>query len=340
VTGEDLSKLRDENRQLCSEVKRLERLLAEKDAAFERLSEEESRCRELVELAADAVFKGDHEGRITAANRSATLLTGYSCEELLGRELGTLFSSQEPGNHPLRYDLLKAGQVVQYERMLTRRDGSTVSIWMNSRMMPDGTYHTFIRNNTERKKLEEQLLTLVRDLEAYSYTVSHDLKNPLSAILGSLEILKSSAGFQPDERCCELFLLIESSAEGMLALIENLLALARTGKADRPEQATDTGAVVAGVLENLAPQLEASGMTVEMGGLPQLHLPSVLVGQVFHNLIVNSLLYAAVPGTTISIVATEEESRVRLSFSDRGGRYQRAGASEDFRYALSRGTGA
>jgi len=111
----------------------------------------------LIESAADAIFMGDPNGNIIFVNQSATILTGYNSSELLSMNLGDLFLPEEQQRVPLRYDLLKQGKTVKTERFLSRKNGSTVPVEMNSRMMSDGTYHSFFRDTTERKQAEEVL---------------------------------------------------------------------------------------------------------------------------------------------------------------------------------------
>lgn len=113
--------------------------------------------RNLVGLAVDAIVTGDPEGNFTSANLSATELTGYSFSELDGMNMTELFSAEEQQRAPLRYDLLKQGKVVVTERDLTRKDGTTVPIEMKSRMLPDGSYHAFIRDLSERRAAAEAL---------------------------------------------------------------------------------------------------------------------------------------------------------------------------------------
>ncbi|MFK5925334.1 MAG: PAS domain S-box protein [Desulfuromusa sp.] len=111
----------------------------------------------LIASAADAIFMGDPSGHIIGANRSATDLSGYSYAELMDMTLAELFTEAEKLRAPLQYDLLKQGETVITERLLSRKDGSTVPIEMNSRMISDGSYHSFFRDLTERKRAEEVL---------------------------------------------------------------------------------------------------------------------------------------------------------------------------------------
>ena len=138
-----LTALQKENQQLKEEL--------------HALDSDTSHYRALVETAADAIFVGNANGHIIFANPSATGLSGYSHAQLLTMNLRELFSEEEIQRVPLRYDLLRQGKTVKTERFLTRKDGSTVPVEMNSRMMPDGTYHSFFRDITERKQADEAL---------------------------------------------------------------------------------------------------------------------------------------------------------------------------------------
>ncbi len=127
------------------------------EQSLQAVTDKSEHYESLIEFAADTIFVGDPEGNIIGANRSAAALSGYSHVELDAMNLGQLFSEAEKLRTPLRYDLLKQGETIQTERLLSRKDGTTVPIEMNSRMMPDGTYHTFIRDLSERKQAEEAL---------------------------------------------------------------------------------------------------------------------------------------------------------------------------------------
>ena len=127
------------------------------EQSLQAVTDKSEHYESLIEFAADAIFTGDPYGNIISANQSAAALSGYSHIELDDMNLGQLFSEAERQRFPLRYDLLKQGKTVQTERLLSRKDGTTVPIEMNSRMMPDGTYHTFIRDLSDRKQAEEAL---------------------------------------------------------------------------------------------------------------------------------------------------------------------------------------
>ncbi|MEZ5001071.1 MAG: PAS domain S-box protein [Bacteroidales bacterium] len=86
--------------------------ITERKLAVIRLTESEKTYRELVELAPDAFFHGNEEGKIIAINKNSILLTGYSREELLGMRMEELLSERARKEKPLRYDLLDRGKLL------------------------------------------------------------------------------------------------------------------------------------------------------------------------------------------------------------------------------------
>lgn len=131
--------------------------IIKRSQAEKKLIESEARFKSIIELAPDAILLGDPAGIIIGANERASELTGYSHDDLIGKSIQILFTDEERKRVPLRYDLLKQGLVVHNDRILTRRDGSTVFVEMNTKMMPDATYQTFIRDISERKLAENRL---------------------------------------------------------------------------------------------------------------------------------------------------------------------------------------
>ncbi len=123
----------------------------------ESLKESEAKFKSLIELAPDAILMGNPEGIVTSSNLKSNEITGYIPEELNGQSIKILFSEEEQKRVPLRYDLLKQGHTVHNERILTRKDKSTLFVEMMTKMMPDKTFLTIIRDISERKNVEWEL---------------------------------------------------------------------------------------------------------------------------------------------------------------------------------------
>jgi PAS domain S-box-containing protein len=135
------------------------------------LKESEEKYRALIQFAPDAFFQGDNEGNFITINDKACELTGYSKEELQSKNMSFLFTEAEHNKKPLRYDLLLKGETLTNERNLMRKDGQSILIEMTSKMLPDGSFQSFIRDITERKKTE-MLLRESERLLAESQRVS------------------------------------------------------------------------------------------------------------------------------------------------------------------------
>jgi PAS domain S-box-containing protein len=152
----------------------------------------EERFRMILEHAADAIVLGDSTGMITALNEQACELTGYARDELLGSHVTRLFTHDELVRVPLRFNVIEKGQAVIVERMLRRKDATTIPVEMHSKKLPDGTYQTICRDIRERRKLEEQLRLRQRmdSIGELASGIAHDFNNILVAIVGYTELLE------------------------------------------------------------------------------------------------------------------------------------------------------
>ena len=121
------------------------------------MNESEEKFRTLIEFAPDAFFHGDSKGDFITVNDKACELSGFSREELLSMNMASLFPANVIADKPLRYDLLKQGEIIKSEREIRRKTGKKMMVEMNSRVMPDHTYQSFMRDITERKKAEEDI---------------------------------------------------------------------------------------------------------------------------------------------------------------------------------------
>ncbi len=141
------------------------RIVQERKDAEKALIDSEAKYRILIEQAADGIFIGDQNGNFIEVNSRACTLSGYSRHELLRMNMSKLYSEEEQLRSPLRYDLLLKGETVKSERMLTRKNGSSIPVEMNTKRMPNGSFQAIIRNISERRKAEEFMLKYQEELE-------------------------------------------------------------------------------------------------------------------------------------------------------------------------------
>lgn len=257
----------------------------------------------------------DPRGRITYVNDKFCAISKYRRDELLGQDHRIINS----GFHPKEFihDLwatIGRGRVWHGELKNRAKDGSYY--WVDTTIVPflndDGRPRQYVAiraDITERKAAEETILRLnteleqrVRDrtaqleltnreLEAFSYSVSHDLRAPLRAIDGfSQAVLEDFGPLLPEEGQRQLQ-TIRYSSQRMGALIDDLLTFARLNRQDLSKRPIDTARMVRETLAELGFPWADRQIQVRVGQLtPNLGDP-VLVRQVWVNLISNAVKY-------------------------------------------------
>ena len=116
-----------------------------------------NKFRIFIEIAPDAFIHGDKAGNILYVNNKAVELTAYSREELLKINIADLFPEGVLEEKPLRFDLLSEGEGIKNERQIKTKDGRIIHVETNSKALPDGTFQSFIRNITDRRKAGEKI---------------------------------------------------------------------------------------------------------------------------------------------------------------------------------------
>jgi len=202
--------------------------IAEQVKAQKLLQASEEKYKMFIDLAADAFFQGDSVGNLIEVNNSAITLTGYSRDELLNMNMKELFCMDNLNQNRLRYDLLKIGETIKTEREIVRKNGQHLTIEMNSKIMPNGTYQSFFRDITERKKAEAALIVAKEKAEesdrlktAFLANMSHEIRTPMNGIIGFANLLKEQNLSNDNHK--KYVTIIERSGERMLNLINDII---------------------------------------------------------------------------------------------------------------------
>jgi light-regulated signal transduction histidine kinase (bacteriophytochrome) len=146
-------------------------------------------------------------------------------------------------------------------------------------------------NKTLAKNLEE-LEIANKELEAFTYSVSHDLRSPLRAIHGYTKILSDDLGSQLDPDKKELMDGVMRNAKKMGQLIDDLLAFSRTGRKELQKQDIDMTALAKNTVEELKSSLVFK-TKINILPLPTAYADQSLLTMVFVNLISNAIKYSA-----------------------------------------------
>jgi PAS domain S-box-containing protein len=173
------------------------------------------------------------------------------------------------------------------------------------------------------RRVEErtaQLAAANKELEAFSYSVSHDLRAPLRAISGFAEIISRRHRESLNEEGRHYFDNIVQASEHMGHLIDDLLTYARLGRSGVRREQVSLGGLLGEICKHAQPQLDSLGgkLTLQKN-MPTITSDSTLLSQVFINLLENALKYHK-PNTPpqISITCEKENHSIVVKVSDRG----------------------
>lgn len=226
----------------------------------------EARFRSLLEAAPDGIVVSDGEGRIVLLNAQAEKLFGYPREEMLGRPVEMLMPERFRGRHvDHRAAFMDSPGVREmgagWKLFGLRKDGTEfpVSISLNT-IEADGGRLVLsdLRDISIQRSYEAQvnaqnaaLASLNRELEAFSYSVSHDLRAPLRSVDGFSQILLEDHAAQLDPEGRAYLNRIRAATQRMAQLIDDMLTLSRVSRAEMHREEVDLSAMAEELLDGL-----------------------------------------------------------------------------------------
>lgn len=175
------------------------------------------------------------------------------------------------------------------------------------------------RQANKIRLLNQRLQDAYEELDGFSYTVSHDLRTPLSSIRCYSEILLEEYGKDFNEDAQALFQKIIDSSDRMRGLIRHILYYSRMGRSDLDPQLIDMKTLLEGLRnETLLTQKDRS-VTINISGTPAVYGDSVMIYQLFANLLGNATKYTQLtPEAVINIKGQQTDSEVIYSVEDNG----------------------
>lgn len=245
-------------------------MVAALDTKKAALLESENNFRALAETASDGMLVIMGNGSLAFSNFNAARILGYNVEEILRFGLSDLASPDELSPLLERLNKVMSCEKVptQYETRMVRKDGTMIPVELTSsltvwREQPADL--VIFRDITERRRAEEDIMQLNselqqkavelaaanRQLEAFGYTLTHDLKSPLTTILCAAQGLRDICAQQLDEHG-RLFLDgICSASERMDELIDAMLLLSRTSRSELRHEELDLSILVTQIMLGL-----------------------------------------------------------------------------------------
>ena len=295
-----ISAIRDERGQLRGFTK-VTRDLTD----MRRVKEERDR---FFEVSRDLMCVAGFDGFFKVLNPAWEKALGFSRQELLAKPFLEFVHPEDRAATLSEVERAADGEdIIYFENRYRCRDGSYRWLaWSARPAMPQSLIYATARDVTGQKKAEEhiarlnvdlqrhtqQLETANRELESFSYSVSHDLRAPLRHIDGFVKMLDKYAGEKLDERSRRYLGIIADSARRMGTLIDDLLVFSRMSRAELRRSRVALDALVHDVLEILKPDTNGRRIVWKIAPLPEVEADAAMLRQVWVNLIANAIKYS------------------------------------------------
>jgi PAS domain S-box-containing protein len=313
------------------------------DVTQRRIAEEALRVAAMVDSSDDAIIGMTFEGIVTSWNAGAHRLFGYAAEEMIGRSISLLVPPGRENEEPEILKELASGHVQRFDTVRLRKDGREIDVSVTGSPVRDAAgiligASKVVRDITERRRAEVALArakdateSANRELEAFSYSVAHDLRAPLRGMNGFAQILLDTYGDKLDAKGQDWLREIRLNAEKMADLIDGLLSLARLSRSDLKVESVDLSAIVREAVARLhsAEPDRAVDITVEDGLRADVDVR--LAKALFENLLANAWKFASkVPSARIEVGATDKDGTPVFHVRDNGAGFDMAFANKLF----------
>jgi PAS domain S-box-containing protein len=265
----------------------------------------------IIENSDDAIYGKDLQGIITSWNKGAERIYGYSNQEAVGQQVSMLITPDMSDDvHEILSRIAKGEHIVHYETKRIRNDNQIIEVSVSMSPIRDQSgkiagASTIARDITERKLAEEsiiklnvqlennisQLETANKELEAFSYSVSHDLRAPLRAIDGFSKVLIEKSPNQLDEESVRYLNIVRANTQNMGKLIDDLLSFSRVGKQEMRLSLVNMERLTRETFDELKQQNPGRNIELIIKNTPQTLGDATLITIVLMNLLSNAVKF-------------------------------------------------
>jgi PAS domain S-box-containing protein len=267
-------------------------------------------------------------------NNAFTRMTGYSNKELIGHtsaELGLVADMKQ--REEVLQQIREQGYAEQFEITVRTKSGDLREILASAdTILLNGQKYAinFLVDITSRKRAEAQLEAVNKELEAFSYSVSHDLRAPLRAINGYAKMLEEDYDALFDAEGKKFLDTIQYNAKKMSNLIDDLLSFSRLGRKTLLKTSINMNDLVQNILTDLD-KTEKNNAEIKVAPLHPVHGDYALIKQVLINLISNAIKYSSKkPNPVVEITSELHKETVTYRVKDNGEGFDMAYADKLF----------
>jgi PAS domain S-box-containing protein len=290
--------------------RRAEKQLLQSRNDLQKEVAERTQQASLLNLTHDTIFVRDMNDVITYWNRGAQELYGWTAEKAIGKHTHQLLQTAFPiPIEEVQAELLRTDRW-EGELQKTKADGSRVVVASRWSLRRDdqGRAAAILETNndiSDRKRREDEICQLNdelgkrtaaleasnKELEAFAYSISHDLRAPVRHIAGYTELLQKHASSILDEKSHRYIITILESAKRMGTLIDDLLAFSKIGRAEARETTVSLEELVKEVLGEVQPETDGRNIDWKIGALPDLYGDRSMLRLALINFISNAVKF-------------------------------------------------
>jgi len=273
--------------------------------ALAAASEEQQR---FFTLSLDMFCIAGFDGYFKRLNPAWEKALGFSIEELTARPYAEFVHPEDHGKTNQEAEKVAGGaKAISFENRYRCKDGSyRWLLWNAVPLVEQGLIYAVARDITEGKEAEQKIKNLNEDLEhraqlletankeleAFSYSVSHDLRAPLRHIDGYADLVRKGPGAAMNETGRRYLDTISDSAKQMGRLIDDLLVFSRMGRTELRQTKVELDALVEETIRSLKTEIDGRNVVWKRNPLPQVFGDSAMLRQVFANLLGNAVKYS------------------------------------------------
>jgi PAS domain S-box-containing protein len=316
-----------------------------RDVSERRRAEElRGQLAAIVESSDDAIIGKSLDGTIRSWNAGARHIFGYVAEEVIGRPISLLLPPGRQGEEPAIIERLRRGERVDtFEAVRRTKDGRDIHVSVTISPIHDARGSIIgaskvARDISDRKRAEEAIARAKeaaeianRELEAFSYSVAHDLRAPLRGIDGFSAALLEDHGEKLDDDGRRFLRRVRESTQQMAQLIDSLLLLAGITRGELRREDVDLSTLAQGVCDRLRASQPDREVDIHLAGPLIATGDSRLLTVVLENLLGNAWKFTRHRSDArIELGSTTEEGRTVYVVRDNGAGFDMAFSAKLF----------
>ena len=280
-------------------------------------------ARSLIESSLDPLVTISPDGKITDVNEATVRVTGVMRDRLIGTDFSNNFTEPEKAREGYQ-QVFKIGFVKDYPLTIRSTTGKLTDVLYNASVYRDDKDNVLgvfaaARDVTVRKQASVELESSNRELESFTYSVSHDLRAPLRAIDSFSKILVDEHSSKLDAEAKRLLGIIRHNTGQMGKLIDDLLTLSRLGRSEISTQMVEMSDMIKDVFRLLKPSFPGRNIEFVTHTIHDARVDPTLFRQVWQNILSNAMKFTGNRDKAkIEVSSTLDKNNVVYSIKDNG----------------------